>query len=317
MNEQEEIFQAGDRAIRAGLMALGQVGERIAQKSAEKARQAREVDEAAARLADRARVDAERVERDQARQLEQAQREQTRQAEQAQRDQVRQLERAQIAGDREIDVAIGVARDQVRRDAWWASADGNRVATQFSLLQNLDGDPRAADARDVMRDRIRELYGIDTDAIATKHPTSPIDQHNALVNAIDDWRAAQREDALAEEERSKAAEEEISAGTPTEASEGHVAAAEEHEERADHLRDDSAAEQAQAGRYEAEQHQDYTADVAAAKTAKTQAGKARAESAAGYPKSAKQTLNEGRTKGAPKARVNRSRQVKAGTELAR
>ncbi len=328
MNEQEEIFQAGDQAIRAGLMAVGQVGERIAQKSAEKAQQAREADENAARLADRARVEAERVERDQARQLEQAQREQARQLEQAQREQARQLEqaqreqarqleRAQIAGDRQIDVAIGVARDQVKRDGWWVSADGNRVATQFSLLQTLDNDPRAADARDVMRDRIRELYGIDTDAIAAKHPTSPLDQHNALTNAIDDWRAAQREDALADEERSQPAEESVSAEAQTESAHERAEAAEEHEARADQLRDESAAELTQAGRFEAEQHQDYTADVAAAKEAKTAAGKARAESAAGYPKSAKQTLNESRKKGSPKARVNRSRQVKAGAELTR
>jgi len=295
MNEQEEIFQAGDQAIRAGLMSLGQVGERIAAKSADKARQAREVDEGATRLAERARVEAERAERDQ----------------------VRQLERAQIAGDRQVDVAIGVARDQVRRDGWWAGADGNRVATQFSLLQQLDSDPRAADARDVMKDKIRDLYGVDTDAISAKHPTSPLDQHNALTNAIDDWRAAHREDALAEEERTKAAEEEISTGAGVEASQEHVEAAEEHEERADALRSDGASEERQADRFEAEQHQDFTADVAAAKEAKTTAGKARAESATGYPRSATQALNDGRKKGAPKARVNRSRQVKAGTELSR
>ena len=148
-------------------MSLGQVGERIAAKSAEKARQSRELDEGAARLAERARVEAERAERDQA----------------------RHLERAQAAGDRQVDVAITVARDQVRRDGWWAGADGNRVATQFSLLQQLDGDPRAADARDIMRERIRDLYGVHTDEIVAKHPTSPLDQHNALTNAIDDWRA--------------------------------------------------------------------------------------------------------------------------------
>lgn len=295
MNEQEEIFQAGDQAIRAGLMSLGQVGERIAAKSADKARQAREVDEGSTRLAERARVEAERAERDQ----------------------VRQLERAQIAGDRQVDVAISVARDQVRRDGWWAGADGNRVVTQFSLLQQLDGDPRAADARDIMRERIRDLYGIDTDAISAKHPTSPIDQHNALTNAIDDWRAAHREDALAEEERTKAAEEEIFTATRVQAADEHAEAAEEHEERADALRSDGANEERQADRFEAEQHQDYTADVAAAKGAKSNASKARAESASGYPRSANQALNEGRKKGAPKARVNRSRQVKAGTELTR
>ena len=149
MNEQEEIFQAGDQAIRAGLMSLGQVGERIAAKSAEKARQSRELDEGAARLAERARVEAERAERDQA----------------------RHLERAQAAGDRQVDVAITVARDQVRRDGWWAGADGNRVATQFSLLQQLDGDPRAADARDIMRERIRDLYGVHT--VSYTHLTLP------------------------------------------------------------------------------------------------------------------------------------------------
>jgi hypothetical protein len=298
MNEQEEIFQAGDQVIRAGLMSLGQVGERIAAKSADKARRAREVDESAARFAERARVAAERAERDQ----------------------VRQLERAQIAGGRQIDVAIVVARDQVRRDGWWAGADGNRVATQFSLLQQLDGDPRAADARDIMRERIRDLYGIDTDAISAKHPTSPIDQHNALANAIDDWRAAHREDALAEEERTKAAGEGISTGVGAEASQEHQEhqeAAEEHEERADALRSDGANEERQADRFEAEQHHDYTADVATAKGAKTTAAKARAESASGYPRSANQALNDGRKKGAPKTRVNRSRQVKAATELTR
>lgn len=295
MNEQEEIFQAGDQAIRAGLMSLGQVGERIAAKSAEKARQSRELDEGAARLAERARVEAERAERDQA----------------------RHLERAQAAGDRQVDVAITVARDQVRRDGWWAGADGNRVATQFSLLQQLDGDPRAADARDIMRERIRDLYGVHTDEIVAKHPTSPLDQHNALTNAIDDWRAAHREDALAEEERTKATEEEISTGASAEETQEHLDAGEEHEERADTLRADGAQEERQADRFEAEQHQDFTADVAAVKEAKTQAGKARAESASGYPRSANQALNEGRKKGAPKARVNRSRQVKAGTELTR
>ncbi|MDQ0729081.1 hypothetical protein [Microbacterium sp. W4I20] len=295
MNEQEEIFQAGDQAIRAGLMSLGQVGERIAAKSADKARQAREIDEAATRLTERARVDAERAERDQ----------------------VRQLERAQIAGDRQIDVAIGVARDQVRRDGWWAGADGNRVSTQLSLLQQLDGDPRAADARDIMRERIRDLYGIDTDAISAKHPTSPIDQHNALTNAIDDWRAAHREDALAEEERTKAAEDEVSAGAGVDTSQEHEEVAEEHEERADALRSDGANEERQADRFEAEQHQDYTADVEAVKGATSNAGKARAEAASGYPLSANQSLNEGRKKGAPKARVNRTRHMKAGTELTR
>lgn len=230
---------------------------------------------------------------------------------------MRQLERAQIAGDRQIDVAISVARDQVRRDGWWAGADGNRVSTQFSLLQQLDGDPRAADARDIMRERICDLYGIDTDAISAKHPTSPIDQHNALTNAIDDWRAAHREDALAEEERTKAAEEEISTGAGVQAADEHEEAAEEHEERADTLRADGAHEERQADRFEAEQHQDYTADVAAVKGAKSNVSKARAESASGYPRSANQALNEGRKKGAPKARINRSRQVKAGTDLTR
>lgn len=292
MNEQEEIFQAGDQAIRAGLMSLGQVGERIAAKSAEKARQSRELDDGAARLAERARVEAERAERDQ----------------------VRHLERAQAAGDRQVDVAITVARDQVRRDGWWAGADGSRVATQFSLLQQLGGDPRAADARDIMRERIRDLYGVDTDAIVAKHPTSPLDQHNALTNAIDDWRAAHHEDALAEEE---SGEEEVSTSATADETQEHPDATEELEERADTLRADGAQEERPADRLEAEQHQGFNADVAVVKDAQTQAGKARAESASGYPRSAKQALNEGRKKGAPKARVNHSRQVKSSSELIR
>lgn len=337
MNEQEDIFQAGDQAIRAGLMALGQVGERIAHKSAEKSRQSREADEGAAKVAERARVDAERIEREQA----------------------RQLERAQLAGARGADVAIGVARDQVRRDGWWAGADGNRVATQFSLLQQLEADPRAADARDIMKGRIRELYGIDTDAIAAKHPTSHVDQHNALTNAIDDWRAAHREDAAAavagtddvtlapasgeqtpfEQARAWHEENFPDEHTAWELSYGHadtsdgrrsdesklvrkweaaqLDGSEEHKARADQLRQHSAAEQTNAAGFEAEQRQDYAADAAAARGAATPARKARVESATGYPRTAKQSLNEGRQNGAPKARVNRSRQVKPGNELTR
>lgn len=38
MNEQDEIFAAGHQAIRAGLVALGQAGQTIAQHSAERQR---------------------------------------------------------------------------------------------------------------------------------------------------------------------------------------------------------------------------------------------------------------------------------------
>ena len=106
MNEQEEIFQAGDQAIRAGLMSLGQVGERIAAKSADKARQAREVDEGSTRLAERARVEAERAERDQ----------------------VRQLERAQIAG-------------LCQEGAWEAAVDAIRLLDLTPLLDPPPASP--------------------------------------------------------------------------------------------------------------------------------------------------------------------------------
>jgi hypothetical protein len=287
MDEQDEIFQAGDQAVRAGLMALGRAGETIAQLSQRRDREGREAAEAAARRAERARSEAEHKQTD----------------------------------------TVRLSHQQVSRDSWWAGADGNRVATQLAFVELSSQDPRAADAAAIMRERMRSIYGLDVDAIDAAHPTSATDRHTAIANAIDDWRAAQREDALAEEDREKAAEHEAAAteagvdgdkaDRDKDAAVEASAAAEEHEEAADDLRSDAAAEERQAAGYEAETRSDYRAGVDAAAAAATPGDKAKAESSAGYPKSAKQSVTESRTKGAPRARVNRRRQVKAGSELTR
>jgi len=264
-------------------------------------------------------------------------------------------ERAQAAVREQAQVTRSV-HAQVGREAFWATANGERIAnaaTYGATLSNVD--PGARDVYEIVREQAHQRYGIDIDALRAQFPDSEDKRRDALMHAIDDYLAADREDAAAQTDRTAAAALEQDAGRGKDASESAreegVAARGEAEEAAhsdarsvsldaaDHdaererLHADGAAEESLANTHEKEQSRPaaggspvtaVSADGSASPAQRTAAptsaaGRAAAIASTSYPKSANQTLTESRKVAAPRARVNRGTgpQKERGRDLGR
>lgn len=208
--------------------------------------------------------------------------------------------------------------DQVNREPFWRSADGERVAnaaTYGATLANVD--PRARDIYEVVRERSHELYGIDVDRLRARFPDSEEQRRNALMNAVDDYLAAKRADIEAGSDREQSADLSSQADDEREAGDPHAEATEEaaqesahdaveHAEDHDRLQSRGGAEETAAGVHGQEAQQTRESAQAAAREPSTKAGVARQQAASSYPQGASKTLTQSRNTKQPKARGNRA-----------
>ena len=117
----------------------------------------------------------------------------------------RQAEQAQAAVREQADITRNV-HSQVGREAFWATADGERVANAASYGATLSSvDPGARDVYEIVREQTHQRYGIDVDSIRAQFPDSEDKRRDALMHAVDDYLAASREEAAAQADRAAAA----------------------------------------------------------------------------------------------------------------
>jgi hypothetical protein len=114
-------------------------------------------------------------------------------------------ERAQAAVREQAQVTRSV-HDQVGREAFWATANGERVANAATYGATLSSvDPGARDVYEIVREQAHARYGIDVDSLRAQFPDSEDKRRDALMHAVDDYLAASREEAAAQADRAAAA----------------------------------------------------------------------------------------------------------------
>lgn len=114
-------------------------------------------------------------------------------------------ERAQAAVREQAQVTRSV-HDQVGREAFWATANGERVANAATYGATLSSvDPGARDVYEIVREQVHARYGIDVDSLRAQFPDSEDKRRDALMHAVDDYLAASREEAAAQADRAAAA----------------------------------------------------------------------------------------------------------------
>jgi len=114
-------------------------------------------------------------------------------------------ERAQAAVREQAQVTRSV-HDQVGREAFWATANGERVANAATYGATLSSvDPGARDVYEIVREQAHARYGIDVDSLRAQFPDSEDKRRDALMHAVDDYLAASREEAAAQADRASAA----------------------------------------------------------------------------------------------------------------
>jgi hypothetical protein len=114
-------------------------------------------------------------------------------------------ERAQAAVREQAQITRSV-HDQVGREAFWATANGERVANAATYGATLSSvDPGARDVYEIVREQAHARYGIDVDSLRTQFPDSEDKRRDALMHAVDDYLAASREEAAAQADRAAAA----------------------------------------------------------------------------------------------------------------
>ena len=156
---------------------------------------------------------------------------------------------AQVARERGVAEMI---RRELSSPSFWkhasseAIADRMTVASELALKHNDASQAFMAGA-----DRIRNQYGINVEDINRDHPTSSVQRHQALRDALDDYLASQRlnSEAQGKEAGAEAAETGASA-------EDGKDTAHELEQAAAAANQDEQANVAQAGEAEAETQQD-------------------------------------------------------------
>ena len=264
-------------------------------------------------------------------------------------------ERAQAAVREQAQVTRRV-HDQVGREAFWATANGERIAnaaTYGATLSNVD--PGARDVYEIVREQAQQRYGIDVDSLRAQFPDSEDKRRDAFMHAVDDCLAANREETAAqadctaattleqdtehiEDPQEVASEEKAVRAQAQEATSSHAreasTGAAHHEAERDRKRADGTAEESVANTHEKEQGAPATrgassvtpvrVDAAGSPTQgatahTSAAGRAAAVASTSYPKSANQTLTESRKVTAPRARVNRGTgpQKERGKDLGR
>ncbi|MFF5794521.1 hypothetical protein ACFY5D_20960 [Paeniglutamicibacter sp. NPDC012692] len=156
---------------------------------------------------------------------------------------------AQVARERGVAEMI---RRELSSPSFWkhasseAIADRMTVASELALKHNDASQAFMAGA-----DRIRNQYGINVEDINRDHPTSSVQRHQALRDALDDYLASQR---LNSEAQGKEAGTEV-AETGAIAEDGKDTA-HELEQAAAAAKQDEQANLARAGEAEAETQQD-------------------------------------------------------------
>lgn len=202
----------------------------------------------------------------------------------------------------------------VGRESFWNAATGERIANAATYGATLSHtDPKALSVYETVRDTVWQRYGINTDSIRAQHPGSEDERRKALMHAIDDRIAAQREEALAREARDRAAENDAGASaerreadTELLAGDSDPAPAIEHEKEADRLEN-----RAEDSRADADRHDDARDQYrSTAQTSETNAAAAatRKKANASYPHKANVALTESRRTRQPKGRGGRAAQ---------
>ena len=95
----------------------------------------------------------------------------------------------------------------VNRESFWDAANGERIANAATYGATLyNTDQNAAAVYDIVRDNTWSRFGINVDQLRAAHPDDESDRRNALIHAVDDRIAANREGALAREDRAQSAD---------------------------------------------------------------------------------------------------------------
>lgn len=120
--------------------------------------------------------------------------------------QQRHAETMQRLADRDHKQEANLAQ-VIRNDAYqrhfWAHAGSEQIADYMTASAHLS--PRHPEARSAsmhISDVLRNDYGINIEQMNRDHPTSLMDRHHALRDALDDYFARHRMDADAEQARS-------------------------------------------------------------------------------------------------------------------
>lgn len=165
-------------------------------------------------------------------------------------------------------VAAMVNRE-VYNPEFWRTAGSESIADRVTVAAHLAGTHAEARAAWMhSADVLRNDYGINLERMNKDHPTSLVDRHAALRDALDDYFARQRLDAeadqalapRAEQEQSTDRDDELGAVTPSDTTaqttETDQAASQKVEKEADAKAVDEDAHLAMADRYGAEARQD-------------------------------------------------------------
>lgn len=105
----------------------------------------------------------------------------------------------------EATLAQVIRSDSYQRH-FWAHAGSEQIADYVTASAHLA--PRHPEARSAymhMSDVLRNDYGINIEQMNRDHPTSLMDRHHALRDALDDYFARQRMDAEADQARGQEA----------------------------------------------------------------------------------------------------------------
>lgn len=168
----------------------------------------------------------------------------------------------------EANVAAMVNREMYNPE-FWRTAGSESIADRVTVAAHLAGaHPEARGAWMHAADVLRNDYGINLELMNKDHPTTLVDRHAALRDALDDYFARQRLDAeadhalapRAEQEQSTDRDDELGAVTPSDATaqttDADQAASQKAEREADAKAVDEDAHLALADRYGSEAQQD-------------------------------------------------------------
>lgn len=190
---------------------------------------------------------------------------------QARRAQMQAAERA-AETDRQARAEAGVAalvnRELYSRE-FWRTAGSESIADRVTVAAHLSGaHPEARGAWMHAADVLRNDYRINLETMNKDHPTSLVDRHAALRDALDDYFARHRLDAETDQALSPTTEQEqrrdnelgadTQPDTVTQTSEADLTASQTAEKDADAKAVDEEAHLALADRYGADAQQDRT-----------------------------------------------------------
>lgn len=163
----------------------------------------------------------------------------------------------------------GMVNREMYNPEFWRTAGSESIADRVTVAAHLAGaHPEARGAWMHAADVLRNDYGINLELMNKDHPTTLVDRHAALRDALDDYFARQRLDAeadhalapRAEQEQSTDRDDELGAVTPSDATaqttDADQAASQKAEREADAKAVDEDAHLALADRYGSEAQQD-------------------------------------------------------------